>query len=213
MRVNIGCGQSPLTGWRNFDNSPSLWLAKIPLLPYLLFKLKLVNEEQYRFIYYLKGRSIEYANAVKKVPLPDESADVVYSSHMLEHLYREDAVRFLKEVRRILKPHGIIRLAVPDLRGLTEMYLKSGNADDYLSGIALSLPPLITLFDRIKFIFIGYRRHKWMYDAESLTLLLEKAGFLNIKVLEAGESRIENPGKLNLSERESESIYIEAEKL
>lgn len=30
IRVNIGCGSSPIAGWRNFDHSPSLLLARIP---------------------------------------------------------------------------------------------------------------------------------------------------------------------------------------
>ena len=33
MKVNVGCGQTPIDGWRNFDNSPSLRLALLPLVP------------------------------------------------------------------------------------------------------------------------------------------------------------------------------------
>ena len=30
-RVNVGCGRTPTPGWLNFDNSPSVRLAHLPL--------------------------------------------------------------------------------------------------------------------------------------------------------------------------------------
>lgn len=39
VRINIGCGQTPTNGWENFDNSFSLRLSKIPLLPDILNRL------------------------------------------------------------------------------------------------------------------------------------------------------------------------------
>jgi len=60
--------------------------------------------------------SVEYCDAARRLPLPNAAADVLYSSHMLEHLDRDEASTFLKEARRILRCGGIIRIAVPDLR-------------------------------------------------------------------------------------------------
>jgi predicted SAM-dependent methyltransferase len=48
------------------------------------------------------------------LPLADGVADAVYSSHMLEHLFLEDAKAFLRECAWVTKPGGIIRLAPPD---------------------------------------------------------------------------------------------------
>lgn len=53
----------------------------------------------------------------------DASVDAVYHSHLLEHLSKEDALRFLSECRRILKPGGTIRVVVPDLEGICRQYL------------------------------------------------------------------------------------------
>ena len=41
-----------------------------------------------------------------------------YSSHLLEHLGAGDAAEFLREQHRVLKPQGVIRVAVPDLGDL-----------------------------------------------------------------------------------------------
>ncbi len=57
------------------------------------------------------------------VPFPDDSFDVVYHSHLLEHLHVQDAPRFMSECYRVLKPGGIIRVAVPDLEAITRNYL------------------------------------------------------------------------------------------
>jgi len=57
------------------------------------------------------------------IPLGTESADVVYHSHLLEHLGRTDAKEFLYECYRVLKPNGIIRVAVPDIEAIVRNYL------------------------------------------------------------------------------------------
>lgn len=58
-----------------------------------------------------------------RLPFADASADAVYHSHVLEHLERTHAAAFLGECRRVLKPRGVLRLAVPDLEGICRRYL------------------------------------------------------------------------------------------
>lgn len=44
------------------------------------------------------------------------SFDEVYASHVLEHLaYQTELVSALAEMRRVLKPEGLLRISVPDL--------------------------------------------------------------------------------------------------
>jgi predicted SAM-dependent methyltransferase len=57
------------------------------------------------------------------IPFADESVDVVYHSHLLEHLTKKHAVRFMKECFRVLKRGGIIRIVVPDLEIIATQYL------------------------------------------------------------------------------------------
>src|SRR5277367_2424191 len=54
----------------------------------------------------------------------DGSFDVVYHSNVLEHIRRKDALPFMLECHRILKPGGILRVATPDLERIGVLYLE-----------------------------------------------------------------------------------------
>jgi SAM-dependent methyltransferase len=57
------------------------------------------------------------------IPLPDASCDVVYHAAVLEHMRCSDAVSFLLECHRVLKPGGMVRVGVPDLEKICQLYL------------------------------------------------------------------------------------------
>jgi SAM-dependent methyltransferase len=77
------------------------------------------------FDLYPASEEVRQANIINGVPLADGAADFVYHSHVLEHLCREDARRFLQECHRILKPGGVLRIAVPDLEDAAREYLRN----------------------------------------------------------------------------------------
>ena len=210
LRVNVGCGQSPTKGWINLDNSPSLHLSKVPLLPSMLAKLGLISKQQASFIKFCRTNFIRHGNATKGLPLETGSVEVLYSSHMIEHLDQEEAVLFLKEARRILCPGGILRLAVPDIRTRAERYIENKDADAFIASTNMARPRPRTLAKRIGILVVGTRQHQWMYDGASLSRLLEAQGFVSPQILKAGETRISDPGDLNLHERSNESVYVEA---
>lgn len=64
-------------------------------------------------------------NLLHGIPFPDESFEVVYHSHVLEHFTKTDGEKFLRECFRVLKLNGIIRIAVPDLEQIAREYLKN----------------------------------------------------------------------------------------
>lgn len=68
---------------------------------------------------------------LKGIPFPDDSFDVVYHSHLLEHFPRRDAAPFLRECYRVLKRRGIIRIVVPDLERIARLYLQALEAIDH----------------------------------------------------------------------------------
>lgn len=61
-----------------------------------------------------------------RTPLPfsNDTFDVVYHSHVLEHLSPADAARFLAECHRVLRPGGVLRVLVPDLEDKARLYLE-----------------------------------------------------------------------------------------
>ncbi len=209
-RLNIGCGATPTPGWVNYDNSISIRLADWPVLTSLLERFGLLSEQQKQFIYIVKQKEIRYANAVKRIPEPDHSVEVLYTCHMLEHLDRGEAALFLKEVRRVLVQNGIIRIAVPDLRFHIYNYMKDQNGDVFVENLQIARPRHGGLIEKSKTLLIGERHHLWMYDGESLCRLLLKSGFCDPRVLNAGETIIPNPGDLDLAERAPESVFVEA---
>ncbi len=210
MRINIGCGQTPTAGWMNFDNSPSIRLAKLGRIADCVFRLGLLDRSQYEFVKFVRANNVEYADATKRLPIRDEAVEVLYSSHMLEHLDRREAVLFLKEARRVLAPGGVIRLAVPDIWKLAEQYVSGGDADAFVESTLLWTSTPRTLPERLRFLIVGSRNHKWMYDGSSLSKLLSDHGFINVRVLDLGMTMIENPASLDLRERDSDSVYVEA---
>ncbi len=212
LRINIGCGQTPTKGWRNIDNSLSLRLSKIPLFAEFLLKLKLLENSQYQFIRFARENNIEYGDAIKGLSVQDQSVEVLYSSHMLEHLDRNEADKFLAEAFRVLCSGGIIRIAVPDIMKLVAQYNETGDADTFIESTHLCLHRPKSLAQRLNRLFVGTRNHHWMYDGNSLTNLLKKHGFIKTEVMPVGHTRILGHEPLALQERGSESVYVEAEK-
>lgn len=66
---------------------------------------------------------VKKVNLLSTLPFKNDSFDVAYSSHFLEHLHPNKAVQILKEIKRILKPNGIVRIVVPDLQNMVQVYL------------------------------------------------------------------------------------------
>ena len=212
--INVGCGMSPTKGWKNFDNSWSIRLASKPIVVSMLKALGGLKSTQLEYIEFARERNIHihWADASKHLPLADNSVDNLYSSHMLEHLDRQKAQSFLKEAKRVIKPGGIIRIVVPDLRLLVDDYIKNGDANEFMIKLKMYKVMPGSLIEKLKYLFVGDRHHQWNYDADSLSSLLKISGFENTSVLKVGSTTISHPGSLDLYERAEQSLYIEAKK-
>lgn len=66
---------------------------------------------------------VQRYDARRGLPFDKNSVDACYSSHVLEHLKPSEAVDFLQQQFRVLKPGGTIRVVVPDLEGIARRYL------------------------------------------------------------------------------------------
>jgi predicted SAM-dependent methyltransferase len=174
--------------------------------------MKIVSPDQAAFAAAAAINGIRYADVARRIPHPDDSVHLVYSSHMLEHLERTQALAFLNEVWRVLVPGGILRLAVPDLASLVDEYVRTGDADLFITKSYLARQRPKTGLAKLSWLLMGDRDHSWMYDGESLSKLLCAAGFDAPQVLGEGKTTITNPGALDLHERADESVYVEARK-
>ena len=214
LRVNVGGGATPTPGWVNIDNSWTVRLARTPGLMGALALAGLVNRDQVEFARVARGHGILWADAARHIPLADGSVEVLYSSHMIEHLSPEqEAPCFLAEARRVLAPGGILRIAVPDLLRRARRYVEgSWEAGAFVESLKLADRTPSGKRAWLRRRFGGILNHRWMYDADSLIRLVERSGFHGALELPPGETTIPGPGPLNLREREEESIYVEAQR-
>lgn len=112
--LNLGCGQNRPAGWINTDSSLNSIVQRIPVLG--AFIGRIFGKTQY-------DEPASYMDLRKSWPFMESSIDVVYASHVFEHLDKYASDLFLIEARRVLKGHGVIRLVVPDLNRLAEKYV------------------------------------------------------------------------------------------
>jgi len=70
-----------------------------------------------------RGEQVLVHDLNQGIPFPEYSFDVVYHSHLLEHLAKAEAVPFMQECFRVLKPEGTVRVVVPDLEQIARTYL------------------------------------------------------------------------------------------
>ncbi len=111
---------------------------------------------------------VNYVTSADKLGMfEDNTVDLVYSSHVLEHFRRHEIENVLKEWFRVLKPGGILRLAVPDFEKLVEVYLKTND-------LKVILGPLVGGQDYPE------NTHYVAFDYPSLSEVLKKAGFKNV---------------------------------
>lgn len=111
------------------------------------------------------SQDVTACNILGGLPYQSSSFNVVYHSHLLEHLAQEDGMRLMWECRRILKPGGIIRIAVPDLERLAQSYLISLHQEPEYHEWAI-----LSLFDQFARTFSGGRANQFIARAQERTL-------------------------------------------
>lgn len=239
--VNLGCGPkvSSHPDVVNIDWSIYLRFRSSALLSWLP-RLVLRGERLRRYL--SLPANIVAHDLVHGIPLPADSVDVVYHSHMLEHIDRDRVAAFQAEVLRVLKPGGVQRIVVPDLELLARRYLASLEAVRTEPAVRLrhddSVAELLEQSVRrdaaaarslsgwrrsiYTWVFGDARRrgetHQWMYDAENLSALLEACGFRDVAVVTFDRSCIPGWGAYGLDvddggrQYKPDSLYVEAVK-
>ena len=65
------------------------------------------------------------------IKLPDESVEIVYTSHTIEHIADIYVDHLFREVHRILKKGGTFRITCPDIGKCYDAYL--ARDEEYIS--------------------------------------------------------------------------------
>jgi predicted SAM-dependent methyltransferase len=155
VKINAGCGQRILNGYKNVDVVPSR-----------------------------AGRQPDIVADLRKIPLPDSCAEEVMAIHVVEHFHPWEVPDLLKEWRRLLKPEGLLVLELPNLikccRNIITLYeggtvpMKVNHPDQYgmwgIFGDDSHKDP--------------YMMHKYGWTPQTLSAELEKHGFGSIREME-----------------------------
>ncbi|MDP2926490.1 MAG: methyltransferase domain-containing protein [Nanoarchaeota archaeon] len=118
----------------------------------------------------------------KKLPFKDNSVDLFYSNHTVEHIYHKDFDFFLKETFKKLKNNGIHIISTPSIEKINRLmyfskdkYLKK----EVLESFADPGEDITSAIFLNRIIHIRYL-HKFLYDLETIKLLGKKHGYKNI---------------------------------
>lgn len=167
--------------------------------------------------------TVAFLDATRPFPIEDCTFDYIHTEHMIEHVTWFEGLIMLRECLRILKPGGKIRVATPDLKVITglfiyeegsvaEKYIKT-TVDRYLQGVPGYLPGFV-----INSAFYRWG-HKFIYDSDSLSRALLDSGFHDLKRYPPGFSDddnlrgVEMHGRIGNNEEDLnmfETIVIEA---
>jgi len=153
-----------------------------------------------------EGAGIDISCDIREgLPLETASLDYAVSIHALPELPHPDVEPALVELRRVLKPGGVLRLGLPDLEKAMHAY-RNGDAGYFLipDDDARSLGGKLI----IQMTWYGYSRS--MYTFDFTEELLYRAGFRRVVRCQYRETVSQHPGVTALDNRKRESFFVDA---
>jgi predicted SAM-dependent methyltransferase len=135
-------------------------------------------------------------------PATRSSVAFIYSEHVFEHLTLEDGLRLFADCQLALKPGGVMRIAMPDLRYVVDRYLGDWKNQAWLR--EPTCPIIDTPAHMLNFALRSWE-HLYIYDLPDLTLRLNEAGFTAVEPKDLGQS---SHSDLRDLERRPDSLLI-----
>ena len=134
LRLNVGCGSKPLSGYFNIDERE------------------------------LEG--VDLIADVRALPFRPGSVSEIHAAHLIEH-FTETALRseVLPAWRRLLKPSGVLTIAVPDADGMIQAFSRGQFPFESLRAVTFGGQDYPGNF------------HYTMFSRDSLRAILCEAGF------------------------------------
>lgn len=193
--VQFGCGLCAPATWTNFDAGPAFTLQKrTPFLKSFLLKKGFPDYPA----------NVQYGDVIKGLPVEKNSANAMYSSHVLEHLTLNEFRKTIRNVYSYLKPGGIFRSVLPDLEFYINNYKNSGDSDaaeKFMRDTLLGEKETVRGMGSIPRTIFGRSAHLWMWDYKAIARELEDAGFTDVRRAAFGDSSeprfadVEDPGR------------------
>lgn len=161
-------------------------------------------------------------DVTKKIPLPDNTVEFIYASHIVEHLSIEDFYFFINDCYRLLKTDGILRIVCPDLKKWVLAYINR-DEDFFKNYYEILKSNYKKPWSKVDYHFVNLPadffmssfynwNHKWGFDMESILLHLKLCGFTQVLNTEYRKSLFFDIEKIEPEFHKIESLYIEVKK-
>ena len=137
------------------------------------------------------------------LPLADESIDYISSQHALPELKITDQEKALRELSRVLKPDGVLRLCLPDLDRAIAAY-HSGRREYFL------VDDWETLSGNFITHILWHSYNRTLFTFDFAEELLRTAGFRDVRQVAYRQTASPYPEIVELDSRPEESFYVEA---
>jgi SAM-dependent methyltransferase len=195
-KLQLGSFDHAPQGWLNTDITPHLLVARVPGLPWLLHRAGVLSDDRYASHRSGAFRALRYLDLSRPFRFRDDTFEAVLATHVLEHLHPDVAERCLRETHRVLRPGGVLRVAVPDLDAMVADY-DPADPDRFLWGIYQGRGA-----DAKR-----SARHWWHYNAGSLEALLREIGFREVERRGFREGRLPDVERVDTRPG---SLFVEA---
>jgi predicted SAM-dependent methyltransferase len=139
------------------------------------------------------------------LPFPADRADGAFLEHVLEHFALEEGLQVLVNCFRVLKPTGILRVAVPHVWRYAESYVNDPERT-YIQTVRPGHATALLAFQQIFFCY----GHRMAYDSETLHYVLQRVGFTAIRERQFDDTDL--PNRPDIEDRRMESLYVECRK-
>jgi predicted SAM-dependent methyltransferase len=210
LRLHLGCHIHVVPGWENIDKTPNVYLSRLPRFRRALVSVGVLSSGHDTFI---MPPGVIRADVSKGLAYPDSSARYIYTSHMIEHMSRWQALGLIRECARVLTPGGILRVATPDLRKWVREYVEGDTsraatpADSLMEKLGTFRDESANPIGRyIRRLFSG-SVHQWLYDLDSLSYLLLEGGFSECVPRDYRQGDMPDLDRL---EHRRDSVFVEA---
>lgn len=176
--VNLGCGYTNPTNWMGVDGSIIRYFINV--LP------KGLTQKMFKGSKDVADCKIVHHNLYSGMPFKDGTVGNIYTSHFLEHMFKEGVQELLTDCVRVLEKDGVMRICVPSLE--ENMVHMEESIAKARKGDSEDIQLYLTKMDDKYVNPVHY--HKWTYFPEEMKGMMEKAGFREVQICTQKQGRL-----------------------